>query len=188
MEQQRTLCWLRTPIAVLLLLLSRTERCDAFNLDAEKPSVYSGPPGSYFGFSVDFFKPDDRQLNVLIGAPKANTSASAVVERGAVYSCPWQSSAACRQIPFDTTDDRTNPEGLQMEFKSNQWFGATVRSDGEHILACAPLYQWSTFGYVEREPVGTCFIKKGGTIVEYSPCRSGTASSAGFLNVLHRVN
>ncbi|XP_018584509.2 integrin alpha-V [Scleropages formosus] len=182
MEQQRTLCWLRTPIAVLLLLLSRTERCDAFNLDAEKPSVYSGPPGSYFGFSVDFFKPDDRQLNVLIGAPKANTSASAVVERGAVYSCPWQSSAACRQIPFDTTDDRTNPEGLQMEFKSNQWFGATVRSDGEHILACAPLYQWSTFGYVEREPVGTCFIKKGGTIVEYSPCRSAlnTPEGQGF--------
>uniref|UniRef100_A0A8C9T1N3 Integrin, alpha V n=1 Tax=Scleropages formosus TaxID=113540 RepID=A0A8C9T1N3_SCLFO len=154
-------------------------RCDAFNLDAEKPSVYSGPPGSYFGFSVDFFKPDDRQLNVLIGAPKANTSASAVVERGAVYSCPWQSSAACRQIPFDTTGDFHFfcPNRLQMEFKSNQWFGATVRSDGEHILACAPLYQWSTFGYVEREPVGTCFIKKGGTIVEYSPCRSGTASS-----------
>uniref|UniRef100_A0A8C9QZ86 Integrin, alpha V n=1 Tax=Scleropages formosus TaxID=113540 RepID=A0A8C9QZ86_SCLFO len=183
MEQQRTLCWLRTPIAVLLLLLSRTERCDAFNLDAEKPSVYSGPPGSYFGFSVDFFKPDDRQLNVLIGAPKANTSASAVVERGAVYSCPWQSSAACRQIPFDTTgESRATFLSAPMEFKSNQWFGATVRSDGEHILACAPLYQWSTFGYVEREPVGTCFIKKGGTIVEYSPCRSGTASSEGFLN------
>uniref|UniRef100_A0A8C9WAV9 Integrin, alpha V n=1 Tax=Scleropages formosus TaxID=113540 RepID=A0A8C9WAV9_SCLFO len=152
-------------------------RCDAFNLDAEKPSVYSGPPGSYFGFSVDFFNcSSNRSLNVLIGAPKANTSASAVVERGAVYSCPWQSSAACRQIPFDTTGES------RMEFKSNQWFGATVRSDGEHILACAPLYQWSTFGYVEREPVGTCFIKKGGTIVEYSPCRSGTASSEGFLN------
>uniref|UniRef100_A0A9J8AKK9 Integrin, alpha V n=1 Tax=Cyprinus carpio carpio TaxID=630221 RepID=A0A9J8AKK9_CYPCA len=61
-----------------------------------------------------------------------------------------------------------------MEFKSNQWFGATVRSTGDHILACAPLYQWSTYGLSEREPVGTCFLKKGNSIVEYSPCRSST--------------
>lgn len=30
----------------------------AFNLDEEKPTVYSGPPGSYFGYSVDFYIPD----------------------------------------------------------------------------------------------------------------------------------
>ncbi|XP_030641886.1 integrin alpha-V isoform X2 [Chanos chanos] len=66
-----------------------------------------------------------------------------------------------------------------MEFKSSQWFGATVRSRGEHILACAPLYQWSTYGLSEREPVGTCFLKKGGTVVEYSPCRSNSVSPEG---------
>ncbi|XP_076603757.1 integrin alpha-V isoform X2 [Chaetodon auriga] len=66
-----------------------------------------------------------------------------------------------------------------MEFKSKQWFGASVRSDGEHILACAPLYQWSTFGVSEREPVGTCYLKKGGTVVEYSPCRSNANSPEG---------
>lgn len=38
--------------------------------------------------------------------------------------------------------------------------------------ACAPLYQWSTYGFSEREPVGTCYLKKGNNIVEYSPCRS----------------
>uniref|UniRef100_A0A671V2C4 Integrin, alpha V n=1 Tax=Sparus aurata TaxID=8175 RepID=A0A671V2C4_SPAAU len=145
---------------VVLLLV---QRCGAFNLDVDSPSVYSGPQGSYFGFSVDFFKPSD----VLIGAPRANSSSSGggVVERGAVYSCPWRSSSSCQQLQFDSS-------GAQMEFKSKQWFGASVRSDGEHILACAPLYQWSTFGVSEREPVGTCFLKKGGTVVEYSPCRS----------------
>ncbi|XP_038575788.1 integrin alpha-V-like [Micropterus salmoides] len=66
-----------------------------------------------------------------------------------------------------------------MEFKSKQWFGASVRSNGEHILACAPLYQWSTFGVSEREPVGTCFLKKGDTVVEYSPCRSSANSPEG---------
>uniref|UniRef100_A0AAY4EMZ5 Integrin alpha-2 domain-containing protein n=1 Tax=Denticeps clupeoides TaxID=299321 RepID=A0AAY4EMZ5_9TELE len=166
--------------AAALLLLSCLQHGAPFNLDAERPSVFSGPRGSYFGFSVDFFKPGDKQLNVLVGAPRANTSAaSSVTERGAVYSCPWQASQPCKQVAFDATDERKNTNGEQMEFKSNQWFGATVRSDGEHILACAPLYQWSTYGLSEREPVGTCYLKKGGNIVEYSPCRSSSHSPEG---------
>uniref|UniRef100_A0A672N6S7 Uncharacterized protein n=1 Tax=Sinocyclocheilus grahami TaxID=75366 RepID=A0A672N6S7_SINGR len=147
----------------------------SFNLDSSKPTVFAGPPGSYFGFSVAFFNPDNKRLNILVGAPRANTSdqtPSTVTERGAVFSCPWDKSGSCTQIEFDSTDDRKNSKGQQMEFKSNQWFGATVRSTGDHILACAPLYQWSTYGFSEREPVGTCFLKKGNDIVEYSPCRS----------------
>ncbi|XP_037395176.1 integrin alpha-V [Pygocentrus nattereri] len=162
-----------------IVALLAVQRGTAFNLDIEKPSVFSGPQGSYFGFSVDFFNPADKQLNILVGAPKANTSSpSSVLERGAVYSCPWQTGGVCTQIQFDDTNDRRE-NGMQMEFKSNQWFGATVRSDGEHILACAPLYQWSTYGYKEREPVGTCFLKKGSTVVEYSPCRSGSPTPEG---------
>ncbi|KAJ8255375.1 hypothetical protein GJAV_G00204190 [Gymnothorax javanicus] len=138
--------------------------------------------GSYFGFSVDFFKPDQTQLNVVIGAPKANTSVSSVVEMGAVYTCPWEASSDCQQIPFDSSEDRRDSKGQQMEFKSHQWFGASVRSAGDNILACAPLYQWSTFTLSEREPVGTCFLKKGNSIVEYSPCRtdSNTPDGQGF--------
>lgn len=152
----------------------------SFNLDTENPSVFSGPQGSYFGFSVDFFRPDDTQSNVLVGAPRANTSAaSSVVERGAVYSCPWKSADACQQLQFDNTDDRKSSTGVQMEFKSNQWFGASVRSDGKHILACAPLYQWSTLAFSDREPVGTCFLKTGAEVVEYSPCRSNANSPEG---------
>ncbi|XP_060786427.1 integrin alpha-V [Neoarius graeffei] len=150
-----------------------------FNLDVEKPAVFSGPEGSYFGFSVDFFSAADTLQNILVGAPKANTSSlSSVLERGAVYSCPWNSVDKCTQIEFDNTDNRIE-NGQQMEFKSSQWFGATVRSDGEHILACAPLYQWSTYGFKEREPVGTCYLKKGSTVVEYSPCRSDSATPEG---------
>ncbi|XP_070770162.1 integrin alpha-V isoform X2 [Enoplosus armatus] len=169
----------RTALGLLVLLCLSFHRGGSFNLDVDRPSVYSGPEGSYFGFSVDFFKPQNNQSNVLIGAPRANaSSSSSVVERGAVYSCPWR-SAACQRLQFDSSDDRTNAEGAQMEFKSKQWFGASVRSDGEHILACAPLYQWSTFGVSEREPVGTCYLKKGDTVVEYSPCRSSASSPEG---------
>uniref|UniRef100_H2MGH4 Integrin, alpha V n=1 Tax=Oryzias latipes TaxID=8090 RepID=H2MGH4_ORYLA len=149
-------------------------KVSSFNLDVDKPSVYEGSERSYFGFSVDFFKSD-----VLVGAPRANTSSSSsVVERGAVFSCPWNSKD-CKEVPFDSSDNRVSQDGFQMEFKSKQWFGASVRSDGEHILACAPLYQWATFGNSEREPVGTCYLKKGARIVEYSPCRSNANSPEG---------
>ncbi|XP_051814771.1 integrin alpha-V [Acanthochromis polyacanthus] len=171
----------RAAVGLLVLAgLFRFQPCGSFNLDVDKPSVFSGPEGSYFGFSVDFFKPQDNQRSdVLIGAPRANVSSSNVVERGAVYSCPWRASSSCQMLQFDNTDDRRNTEGKQMEFKSKQWFGASVRSDGEHILACAPLYQWSTFGVSEREPVGTCYLKKGDKVVEYSPCRSSASSPEG---------
>lgn len=32
--------------------------CEAFNLDVDKPAVYSGPKGSYFGYAVDFYLSD----------------------------------------------------------------------------------------------------------------------------------
>ncbi|KAF1383041.1 hypothetical protein PFLUV_G00150150 [Perca fluviatilis] len=170
-----------TVLGLLVLLGLGFRRGGSFNLDAEKPSVFSGPERSYFGFSVDFFKTSNNlNSDVLVGAPRANASSTgSVVERGAVYSCPWKSSSACQLLQFDTSDDRKNGQGAQMEFKSKQWFGASVRSDGEHILACAPLYQWSTFGVSEREPVGTCYLKKGATVVEYSPCRSSANSPEG---------
>uniref|UniRef100_A0A3B3UYG5 Integrin, alpha V n=1 Tax=Poecilia latipinna TaxID=48699 RepID=A0A3B3UYG5_9TELE len=170
----------RTAVGLLVLVCVSVRRGASFNLDVDKPFVYTGPDGSYFGFSVDFFKSATNQnSDVLIGAPRANTSSSStVVERGAVYSCPWKNAASCQQLLFDDKDDRFK-DGNQIEFKSKQWFGASVRSDGEHILACAPLYQWSTFGFSEREPVGTCYLKKGNTVVEYSPCRSSSHTPEG---------
>ncbi|TKS66750.1 Integrin alpha-V [Collichthys lucidus] len=65
----------------LVLVLLLAQRGGSFNLDVENPS------------------------DVLIGAPRANTSGS-VVERGAVYSCPWKNSAACQTLDFDSSDFR----------------------------------------------------------------------------------
>lgn len=41
----------------LLFTLSQPV-CEAFNLDVDNPSVYSGPNGSYFGYAVDFYLAD----------------------------------------------------------------------------------------------------------------------------------
>uniref|UniRef100_A0A672NER8 Uncharacterized protein n=1 Tax=Sinocyclocheilus grahami TaxID=75366 RepID=A0A672NER8_SINGR len=154
-------CWIWALVALFYF-----QQALSFNLDSSKPTVFAGPPGSYFGFSVAFFNPDNKRLNILVGAPRANTSdqtPSTVTERGAVFSCPWDKSGSCTQIEFDST-------------------GKT------QLCACAPLYQWSTYGFSEREPVGTCFLKKGNDIVEYSPCRSSQLISDDITEVISRYN
>ncbi|XP_067868929.1 integrin alpha-8 isoform X2 [Heterodontus francisci] len=161
---------------LLLLLLPG---CVAFNLDVSQPAVYSGPQDSYFGYSVDFYSPDQNTVNVLVGAPKANTSQPRIVEGGAVYFCSWAAGGAtCSQIPFDKSSNRiirVNGTKEPIEFKSNQWFGATVKSHKEKVVACAPLYHWRALKLTEeKDPVGTCYVavQNFSAYAEYSPCRS----------------
>nr|XP_060485421.1 integrin alpha-8-like isoform X2 [Panthera onca] len=92
----------------------RTPASQAFNLDVDKLTVYSGPEGSYFGYAVDFHIPAARTASVLVGAPKANTSQPDIVEGGAVYYCPWpaEGSAQCKQIPFDNTNEQFQGERM----------------------------------------------------------------------------
>ncbi|KAI5127763.1 Integrin Alpha-8 [Manis pentadactyla] len=159
----------------------------AFNLDVDKLTVYSGPEGSYFGYAVDFHIPAACTASVLVGVPKANTSQPDIVEGGAVYYCPWpaEGSAQCKQIPFDSTNNRkirVNGTKEPVEFKSNQWFGATVRAHKGKVMACAPLYHWRTLKPTpEKDPVGTCYvaIQNFSAYAEYSPCRNSNADPEG---------
>uniref|UniRef100_A0A4W3HP52 Integrin subunit alpha 8 n=1 Tax=Callorhinchus milii TaxID=7868 RepID=A0A4W3HP52_CALMI len=158
--------------------------CVSFNLDTESPTLYSGPRGSYFGYSVDFYSPDHRTVNVLVGAPKANTSQPGIVEGGAVYYCKWPAGGTtCTEIPFDKSSNRKIKITQEpVEFKSNQWFGATVRSYNEKVVACAPLYHWRALKVTqEKDPVGTCYVavQNFSTYAEYSPCRSDNADPEG---------
>lgn len=45
----------RSFLCIVLLLTSCLTVCEAFNLDVESPTVYSGAAGSYFGYAVDFY-------------------------------------------------------------------------------------------------------------------------------------
>ncbi|MBN3289435.1 ITA5 protein, partial [Polypterus senegalus] len=156
--------------------------CAGFNLDVDHPSVYTGPEGSYFGFSVEFYLPNASRFSVLVGAPKANTSQPNITEGGAVFFCPWNqhqhANSSCQSLDFDTKGNDFRMVGStsqQMEFKSHQWFGATVRSHGDSILACAPLYHWRTWKEIAASDVtGNCFLSIGNfsQLVQYAPCRS----------------
>uniref|UniRef100_A0A672MUV9 Integrin alpha-5-like n=1 Tax=Sinocyclocheilus grahami TaxID=75366 RepID=A0A672MUV9_SINGR len=154
----------------------------AFNLDVENPAVYTGPSGSYFGYSVDFYMTDS-SVSIIVGAPKANTSQPNIREGGSVFYCPWSlSQSQCSSIEFDIQGKSrdlnmiVNQAVLQGEFKSHQWFGATVRVHEDSVLACAPLYSWRT---MEDKPhadtTGSCFlsVKNFTKFVEYAPCRTG---------------
>uniref|UniRef100_A0A5F9CPL2 Integrin subunit alpha 5 n=1 Tax=Oryctolagus cuniculus TaxID=9986 RepID=A0A5F9CPL2_RABIT len=174
---------------LLLLLLPPPPRVGGFNLDAEAPAVLSGPPGSFFGFSVEFYRPGTDGVSVLVGAPKANTSQPGVLQGGAVYFCPWAAnSTQCTPIEFDSKGPRVLESSLSgeegeepVEYKSLQWFGATVRAHGSSILACAPLYSWRTEKEPLSDPVGTCYLSTDNftRILEYAPCRSDFSWAAG---------
>uniref|UniRef100_A0A673XIR8 Integrin subunit alpha 8 n=1 Tax=Salmo trutta TaxID=8032 RepID=A0A673XIR8_SALTR len=159
-----------------------------------RPAVYRGPEGSYFGYSVDFYRPtpESSTLSVLVGAPKANTSQPGIIEGGAVYYCPYPPNPdptkqpySCTQIPFDNANNRmikVNGTREPLEFKSHQWFGASVRTHKGKVVACAPLYHWRTVKVDgEKDPVGTCFVavQNFSAYAEYSPCRTNDPDPEG---------
>uniref|UniRef100_A0A8C7URD4 Integrin alpha-2 domain-containing protein n=1 Tax=Oncorhynchus mykiss TaxID=8022 RepID=A0A8C7URD4_ONCMY len=171
------------PFVVLTLVF--IQQCATFNLETENRVVYTGPKDSFFGYSVDVFY--NNSVSILIGAPKANTSQPNVNEGGSVYLCPWsQGQSNCSVVHFDNEGDRrfhVNDVDVQVEFKSHQWFGATVRSHGNTVLACAPRYYWRTEHAAPFSDVtGTCYLSVDNlkTFVEYAPCRTGSHQSGGF--------
>uniref|UniRef100_A0A7N8XMG3 Integrin alpha-5-like n=1 Tax=Mastacembelus armatus TaxID=205130 RepID=A0A7N8XMG3_9TELE len=108
-----------------------------------------------------------------------------IIEGGAVYLCPW-SQSNCSIVSFDKQGRESclsySNNKVQVEFKSHQWFGATVRSHGNSILACAPMYYWRTKHDTPFADVtGTCYLSVDGlkTFVEYAPCRTERHGPAG---------
>uniref|UniRef100_A0AAQ4R2H9 Integrin, alpha 5 (fibronectin receptor, alpha polypeptide) n=1 Tax=Gasterosteus aculeatus aculeatus TaxID=481459 RepID=A0AAQ4R2H9_GASAC len=105
-------------------LLLAVPACEAFNLDVEKPAVYSGPNGSYFGYAVDFYLADAASVSLVIGAPKANTKQVNITEGGSVFYCPWSlSQRDCHTIDFDTEGkhhDRAVGGGLDVVQQPDQ--------------------------------------------------------------------
>ncbi|XP_071440626.1 integrin alpha-PS2-like isoform X2 [Hetaerina americana] len=150
----------------------------AFNVDTEGVVQHRGPTGSMFGFSVAEHRENGSSW-VLVGAPRAQTAQPGVRNGGAVYRCDVVRDDYCDVVDFDQTGNNVKFNGLQrtqLDEKSGQWFGATVRTSGPEgpIVACAPRYVWFSNTAQRRDPVGTCYVaKKAMTdFSEYSPCRT----------------
>ncbi|KAM9296273.1 integrin alpha-IIb-like [Gastrophryne carolinensis] len=168
-------------MAVLLLLLPlMIPITHALNLDKQNPQILSGPHGSYFGFSFDFYQAADKRMHIVVGAPRLNTSLPNVQYGGGVYLCPWGiNGSGCSVLPFDQSGDRTEfGQGKMTVFKSNQWLGATVRTWKTSIVACAPLQEYNFIDLTDRTgdsgktPTGACYITEDlKTFNEFAPCR-----------------
>uniref|UniRef100_UPI00358E946F integrin alpha-8-like isoform X2 n=1 Tax=Myxine glutinosa TaxID=7769 RepID=UPI00358E946F len=179
---------LRCCAALLSALLLVSAPSNAFNLASTGGYELDGPPGSYFGYSLDFYRPSgQKRWGMLVGAPRANTTQRLIVEGGAVYLCTWP-TRDCKPLVFDNTGDRVmNISNVRrkVDYKSQQWFGASLRSYKSVVVACAPLYHWRTLKAVEeKDPVGTCYLAYNNfsKIAEYSPCRNsgGDPHGQGF--------
>ncbi|XP_051628619.1 integrin alpha-IIb [Manacus candei] len=162
----------------VLLLLGGLRLPPTLGLLQEPPTEYTGPPGSYFGFALDFLMTEGRP-SVAVGAPRANTSQPGVAQPGAVFLCSWPpDETPCRPLPIDTAGDETETQGT-LEFhtyKSHQWLGASVTGWDGKLVACAPLQHWNAVDGPDeafRTPTGTCFVATPGLrrVVWYSPCR-----------------
>ncbi|XP_052052304.1 integrin alpha-IIb isoform X2 [Apodemus sylvaticus] len=166
----------------------------ALNLDPVKFSVYTGPSGSHFGFSVDFHKDNHGSVSIVVGAPRAlNTSQE---ETGGVFLCPWKADGGkCTSLLFDLRDETRNLSFQTFQtFKTGQGLGASVVSWNDVIVACAPWQHWNVlekYDEAEKTPVGGCFVAQlqSGGRAEYSPCRANTMSSvyAEGFSLLARV-
>ncbi|OWK14177.1 hypothetical protein Celaphus_00001230 [Cervus elaphus hippelaphus] len=154
----------------------------ALNLDPVQLTVYTGPNGSHFGFSLDFYKKSNGSVFVVVGAPR--TLGRSQEETGGVFLCPWKAEGGqCSSLPFDLNDE-TRSIGTQtfQTFKAGQGLGASVVSWRDSIVACAPWQHWNVLDRNEEEaqktPVGGCFVAQlqNGDRTEYSPCRANKMS------------
>lgn len=147
-----------------------------------KLTVYAGPNGSHFGFSLDFHKDSHGSVSIVVGAPRALSASQE--ETGGVFLCPWKATGGnCTSLPFDFRDE-TRQVGYQsfQTFKTGQGLGASVVSWNDVIVACAPWQHWNVLeknDEAEKTPVGGCFVAQlqSGGRAEFSPCRSNIMSS-----------
>ncbi|KAM7069126.1 integrin alpha-IIb [Molossus nigricans] len=153
----------------------------ALNLDPEQFTFYTGPNGSHFGFSLDFYKDSHGSVAIVVGAPR--TLGRNQEETGGVFLCPWRAEGGqCSSLPFDLNDE-TRKVGSQtfQTFKAQQGLGASVIGWNNYIVACAPWQHWNVLektAEAEKTPVGGCFLAQlqNAGRAEFSPCRANTMS------------
>uniref|UniRef100_A0AAR2LP27 VWFA domain-containing protein n=1 Tax=Pygocentrus nattereri TaxID=42514 RepID=A0AAR2LP27_PYGNA len=106
--------------------------CECFNVDVNRPRIFSGPEDALFGFSVLQHEADGEKL-MLVGAPWDGPPNNRI---GDVYKCPVgdELNSSCSKV------------NLGKKMNSNKHlevnhFGMTLTPNESHgFLACAPLW------------------------------------------------
>ncbi|KAF5924496.1 hypothetical protein HPG69_018897 [Diceros bicornis minor] len=97
----------------------------ALNLDPLQVTFYTGPNGSHFGFSLDFYKDSRGSVSIVVGAPR--TLGRSQEETGGVFLCPWKAKGGqCTSLPFDLTSKLFKPSRLGKDWGRRSSAGATT--------------------------------------------------------------
>lgn len=118
-------------------------KCCAYNLDTEVYIYKTGPPDSFFGYSVAFhriYNPSNGGTEeiFLVGAPQANDSRYGnILQPGTIGKCKIDRNYNCETVNFN----QINPS-------KNQWLGVALQSEvkdqNSHIIVCAHRYWENT--------------------------------------------
>ncbi|XP_074108875.1 integrin subunit alpha inflated isoform X2 [Cotesia typhae] len=197
----REMCCFRGFLSLILVLVSyclldAIRSTNGFNIETKHYTSYREESSSMFGFSVTEYRDHSKRGWVIVGAPEAQTTQPNVFRGGAVYRCDIAVDDSCIPVEFDRKENNyiKNPNPpynlIQIDNKTQQWFGATVSTsleDGGPILACAPRYVFFSVSQLKkdlgdssrqsivgnrRDPVGTCWVTNFTTSTEFSPCRT----------------
>ncbi|XP_033762207.1 integrin alpha-9-like [Pecten maximus] len=133
-------------------LVTFLSTCVAFNLDTEHPVIFTGPNGSYFGYTVAMLDNFNGSW-VLVGAPLGQDMFQSGVERpGALYKCRYNDQGPrepCIQVQVDNTGNTEQAlvfHGRSIKFhhhKDGQWLGVSLDvrpDDHSSVLVCA--HRW----------------------------------------------
>ncbi|XP_071102505.1 integrin alpha-4-like isoform X1 [Haliotis cracherodii] len=148
---------------------------NAFNIDTRDPKFFSGPEGSYFGYTVAILSEyldyhGYQEMWMLIGAPLADDADLPELDRpGVLYKCSWAYNS-CERVNVDDSGNirQIVPKWKNVTLhhsKNKQWLGATldINMDGDNgVVVCAPRWRDREFFVQGHEFMnGLCYEGTG---------------------------
>lgn len=137
-----------------------------FNIDIDFPTVLSGDPGSYFGYTVAINRNGAGKNLALVGAIRANSSLQRwrdIYEPGVLFQCPLlEQGRPCAEVVVERSGNRDTPsaeESLRYyDLKDNMTLGMTLETTPQgKIVVCGPLWKNQKWFGV-RLANGVCYV------------------------------
>lgn len=149
---------------LLLLCACCLSAVSASSLDTMHPTVFTGEPGSHFGYTVELIINRDGEF-ALVSAIKGNSSTlgDEVHQPGALFKCRPRLNS-CTEVQVDTSDkgEVENEDGeLFQDLHDNMHLGMSMVAqpgpDGR-VIVCAPKWKNQIHKRVMYTLNGICYV------------------------------
>ncbi|XP_077515632.1 integrin alpha-9-like [Amblyomma americanum] len=150
----------------VLLCVCRWSAVAASNLDTANPTVFSGQPGSHFGYTVELIANRDGKF-ALVSAIKGNstTLGTSVHQPGVLLKCrPQIDNDPCTEVRVDSADKgvvETEDGDEYEDLLDNMHLGMSLTvqpgPDGR-VIVCAPKWKNQRFKNTMYMLNGICYV------------------------------